>query len=122
MGCRPCRGSRRIISDLLGNVDGEGHVLPASLDANRAGPERPTLTCMFVAPGVGLEPTTCGLTIQDFCPGSPYTRFECVLSGARVRSVHRLRSGPLSLCPVVSGQTSSVFVTQFVPLLLLISL
>ena len=25
MGCRPCRGSRRIISDLLGDVDGDGH-------------------------------------------------------------------------------------------------
>ena len=35
-------------------------------------------------------------------PGSPYTRFEFVSSGVRVRSVHRLRSGPLGLCPVVS--------------------
>jgi hypothetical protein len=40
-------------------------------------------------------------------PGSPYTRFGFVSSGVRVRSVHRLRSGPLGLCPVVSRQTSS---------------
>jgi len=28
---------------------------PISLDANRAGPERPTLNCVFVAPGVGAR-------------------------------------------------------------------
>ncbi len=28
----------------------------------RTGPEGSALTCMFVAPGVGIEPTTCGLT------------------------------------------------------------
>ena len=34
----------------------------AAREAQRAGPERPTLTCRCVAPGVGLESTTCGLT------------------------------------------------------------
>ena len=62
MGYRPCRDNRRTIRGLLVSVDGEGHVFAGQIGHKQGRPERPILTCMFVAPGVGLEPTTCGLT------------------------------------------------------------
>ena len=72
MGCRPCRGSRRIISDLLGDVDGDGdgHVFAGQFGREQGRPRETDPDLHICGSGGGARthdlrinsPTLCQLS------------------------------------------------------------
>gem|GEM_PF-5557369 len=70
VGCRPCRGSRRIISDLLGDVDGDGHVFAGQFGREQGRPRETDPDLHICGSGGGARthdlrinsPTLCQLS------------------------------------------------------------